>query len=128
VSFAREGCCSIVIADISTKGLEETAFTIASTSSGAAKVIQIKTDVSLVEDVTALLAETKQEFGRVDYAVNAAGILSMSARSHETSIEDFDRILAIDYKGCWLCSREEIKHMLDQEPLETHDGRPGNRG
>jgi len=43
-------------------------------------------------------------------------------------VEDFDRINSVNYRGCWLSSRAEIKQMLKQEPLPTHDGRPGNRG
>lgn len=43
-------------------------------------------------------------------------------------MEDFDRINSVNYRGCWLSSRAEIKQMLKQEPLPTHDGRPGNRG
>lgn len=67
-------------------------------------------------------------FGRVDYAVNAAGVLGASKRSHEMSVEEFDNVLNVDYRGCWLCSREELKYMVGQEPLPSHDGRLGNRG
>ena len=127
VSFASEGCRRIVVADLSIEGLEKTASLIASTSTET-QVVQVVIDVSQPGDVSGLLQKAVETFGRVDYAVNAAGILSMDHRSHETSVESFDRVLAVDYKGSWLCSREEIKHMLGQEPLETHDGRTGNRG
>jgi len=56
------------------------------------------------------------------------GVLSNNERSDATSPEEFDRINGINYRGCWLCSRAEIKQMLKQEPLATHDGRKGNRG
>lgn len=56
------------------------------------------------------------------------GILSNNLKSHETSLRDFERINAVNYRGCWLSSRAEITQMLKQEPLPTHDGRPGNRG
>lgn len=56
------------------------------------------------------------------------GILSNNQKSHETSPADFDRINGVNYRGCWLTSRAEITQMLQQEPLATHDGRPGNRG
>jgi len=55
-------------------------------------------------------------------------VLSNNERSDATSPEEFDRINGINYRGCWLCSRAEIKQMLKQEPLATHDGRKGNRG
>lgn len=56
------------------------------------------------------------------------GVLSNNERSSETTLEEFDRINSINYRGCWLCSRAEITQMLKQEPLPTHDGRLGNRG
>lgn len=57
-----------------------------------------------------------------------AGTLSRNTKSHETAPEEFDRINGINYRGCWLASRAQLSQMLMQDPLETHDGRPGNRG
>jgi NAD(P)-dependent dehydrogenase (short-subunit alcohol dehydrogenase family) len=56
------------------------------------------------------------------------GVLSNNKRSDETSPAEFDHINSINYRGCWLSSRAAIKQMLTQEPLSTHDGRPGSRG
>jgi len=50
------------------------------------------------------------------------------APSHELSPEDFDMVTSINYRGYWLSARAEITRILKQEPLPTHDGRPGNRG
>jgi NAD(P)-dependent dehydrogenase (short-subunit alcohol dehydrogenase family) len=55
-------------------------------------------------------------------------VLSNNKRSDETTLEEFDHINAINYRGGWLSSRAAIKQMLTQEPLPTHDGRPGTRG
>ncbi len=44
------------------------------------------------------------------------------------TVEEFDFVNGINYRGVWLCSRAEIRQMLKQEPLPTHDGRPGSRG
>ena len=49
-------------------------------------------------------------------------------RSHESTIEEFDLINNVNYRGCWLSSRAAIRQMLKQEPLPTHDDRPGSRG
>jgi len=43
-------------------------------------------------------------------------------------LEEFDQIVNVDYRGSWLCSREELKIMVNQEPLPTTNGRQGNRG
>ena len=36
--------------------------------------------------------------------------------------------MGTNLRGLWICSREVLKHMMAQEPLPTHDGRPGCRG
>lgn len=50
------------------------------------------------------------------------------APSHKLDVADFDDVTTINYRGLWIAQRAEISHMLKQEPLATHDGRPGNRG
>ena len=62
-----------------------------------------------------------ERFGRVDYCVNCAGILSNNENSTETSIEEFGRINNVNYSGCWLTSRAELGTMLKQEPLPSYD-------
>lgn len=125
--FAREGCLRITIADLNQAGLQETYDQIKSAFQQV-EILSCVVDVSKADDVARMLDKTIAKFGRVDYAVNAAGVLGGARRSHEMSIEEFDLITQVDYRGCWLCSREELKHMVKQEPLLTHDGRPGNRG
>ncbi|RMY87749.1 hypothetical protein D0861_05182 [Hortaea werneckii] len=122
VSFAKEGCPQIVIADRNVNGLNETHSSVQEAAPNCS-VLSVQTDVSDQDSVQALINKAVETFGRLDYVCNSAGI-----RSHETSLEEFDRINNINYKGCWLCSRAEIRQMLKQEPLPTHDGRPGNRG
>jgi NAD(P)-dependent dehydrogenase (short-subunit alcohol dehydrogenase family) len=70
-----------------------------------------------------------QRFGRVDYAVNCAGVIGKSLRSSETSLEEFDRVNNINYRGCWLSSRAELRQMATQSALASHDpDRPPQRG
>lgn len=75
-------------------------------------------DESFVES---LVDEVCQRWGRLDYAVNCAGVLGSGQRSTDTSTEDFDRINGVNYRGCWLCSRAELKQMVKQDPLPSHD-------
>lgn len=56
------------------------------------------------------------------------GIFGPEAVSTEMTVSDFDNIAAVNYRGVWLCAREEAKYMKDQTPLPTHDGRKGYRG
>jgi NAD(P)-dependent dehydrogenase (short-subunit alcohol dehydrogenase family) len=49
--------------------------------------------------------------------------------STSTSLDDFDKINNVNYRGCWLTSRAELKVMVEQEPLASHDSkRPPQRG
>ncbi len=50
------------------------------------------------------------------------------APSHLLTTKEFDQITNTNYRGLWLTSRAELKQMMRQDPLQTHDGRPGNRG
>lgn len=56
------------------------------------------------------------------------GIQGPPKRSTEFEVEEFDSINSVNYRGLWLCSRAQLTQMLTQEPLHTHDRRPGNRG
>ena len=75
------------------------------------------------------ISKVAKAFGRVDYAVNCAGVLGVPMRSTETSLAEFDRLNNINYRGCWLSSRAQLKQMLAQDSLPNHDPtRPAQRG
>lgn len=67
-----------------------------------------RADVTRAADVEALLASVE----RLDVAVNAAGVEGMIARIADATEEDFDRVVAVNLKGVWLCLREEVRAML----------------
>ena len=73
-------------------------------------------DVSNEKSVEAMVATVVNSFGRLDGAVNAAGIEGTRARLHETSSANFDRVLGVNLKGVFLCMRAEIAQMLKQPP------------
>ncbi|KAF4339924.1 3-oxoacyl- reductase [Fusarium beomiforme] len=127
LSFAREGCKKIVIVDRDAGKLNDTKNIIAGAADDV-QVIDVPTDISKEEDIENLYNKAIETFGRIDYVVNGAGVLSNNKRSHESSIEEFDMINNVNYRGCWLSSRAAIQRMLKQDPLPTHDGRPGCRG
>ncbi|EKG10938.1 Short-chain dehydrogenase/reductase SDR [Macrophomina phaseolina MS6] len=86
-------------------------------------------DISDGNFVETFMRKVVQQFGRIDYCVNCAGILSKNESSTEMTIEDFDKVNSVNYRGCWLTSRAQLKAMLDQDPLPSHDGaRPQQRG
>ena len=73
--------------------------------------------------------EVHANFGRIDYAVNVAGVVGNNQSTTETSTEDFDKINSVNYRGVFLCTREALKYMKEQEPLPSHDSsRSAQRG
>lgn len=79
----------------------------------AGENLAVAADVSSETDVKALFAEVLGRWDRLDILVNNAGIL-MSSPSHLLAAADFDRILGVNLRGAFLCSREAIAHFLDR--------------
>jgi NAD(P)-dependent dehydrogenase (short-subunit alcohol dehydrogenase family) len=74
--------------------------------------LSIVVDVAEPPSVEAMAARVRDACGRVDILINNAGIATNPARVHETSIEDWDRLMAINLRGTFLCSRAIIPLML----------------
>jgi NAD(P)-dependent dehydrogenase (short-subunit alcohol dehydrogenase family) len=72
----------------------------------------IAADVSMPKQVEAMVAKTVEVYGRLDGAFNNAGIEGKMADTVEYPEETFDRIMAINLKGVWLCMRAELPQML----------------
>jgi glucose 1-dehydrogenase len=68
-------------------------------------------DVSEEEDVLAMVDSAVDSLGGVDVLVNNAGI-QLSRPSHELTAADFDKVIAVNLRGSFLCAREAIKHFL----------------
>src|SRR3954452_7997357 len=71
-------------------------------------------DVSDEADVVRMVAEAIEGLGGLDIVVNNAGI-QISRPSHELSSADFDRVLAVNLRGSFLCARQAIRHFLAEE-------------
>jgi len=71
-------------------------------------------DVSNEDDVVRMVAEAAEGLGGLDILVNNAGI-QISRPSHELSSADFDRVLAVNLRGSFMCAREAIKQYLADE-------------
>ncbi|SPO00795.1 related to dehydrogenase [Cephalotrichum gorgonifer] len=124
ISFAREGCSRIAILDRNEEALAETARECLELNPGAT-VLRERYEAQSEDEVQRAVDAVHGRFGRIDYAVNCAGPLEPSV---ELPISEFDMVTSINYRGLWLASRAVLGHMVFQDPLLTHDGRPGNRG
>lgn len=67
-------------------------------------------DVSVPGDVARFVDTAVEKFGRLDGAFNCAA-MTQSGKLDAVSEEDFDRIMAVNVKGTWLCVREEVRIM-----------------
>jgi NAD(P)-dependent dehydrogenase (short-subunit alcohol dehydrogenase family) len=74
----------------------------------------VRTDASKASEVDMLVQRTVAQFGRLDVAFNNAGIEGARAAITRQSEEDFDRTIATNLKGVWLCLKYEIQQMLKQ--------------
>jgi glucose 1-dehydrogenase len=79
--------------------------------------VLVQGDVSREEDVRQMVDKAVTELGGLDVLVNNAGI-QISRHSDELSSEDFDKVLAVNLRGAFLCAREAIRHFLSE-------GKPG---
>ncbi len=75
------------------------------------KDLVVHADVSDEDQVKAMFAKAIETLGTLDVLVNNAGIQTASP-SHETDAADFDRILAVNLRGPFLCAREALRHFL----------------
>jgi glucose 1-dehydrogenase len=76
------------------------------------KDVLVQGDVSKEADVEQMMADAVEQLGGIDVLVNNAGI-QISRPSHELSAADFDKVLAVNLRGSFLCAREAIKRFLD---------------
>jgi NAD(P)-dependent dehydrogenase (short-subunit alcohol dehydrogenase family) len=79
-----------------------------------AECLFVRSDVSVEADVRALVQKTIATYGKLDCAFNNAGIQGSMNPLHEQSVEDFDKLMAINVRGLFLCMKYQIQQMLTQ--------------
>jgi NAD(P)-dependent dehydrogenase (short-subunit alcohol dehydrogenase family) len=107
-AFAAKGAWVVVAA----RRQDELASLVSEIEARGGKATAIKTDVSASKDVERLVAHAIETFGRLDYAVNNAGIEGQFSGITDLSEEDWDRVLDINLKGTFLCLKYEARAML----------------
>jgi NAD(P)-dependent dehydrogenase (short-subunit alcohol dehydrogenase family) len=110
VLFANHGA-KLAIADINLNGGQETVQLI---SDAGGEAFFVQADVSQAAQVENMVNEVVGRYGRLDIAFNNAGIDGAPVRTIDVSEEEYDRIMAVNAKGVWLCLKYEIQQMLRQ--------------
>ena len=108
LAFAREGA-KVVVSDVTVEGGEETVRLVKQAGGDA---IFVKADVSNPADVEALVNKAVQTYGRLDCAHNNAGVPGPNKAIPDITQESWDRVIAINLTGVWLCMKFEIAQML----------------
>ncbi|MEU6241433.1 glucose 1-dehydrogenase [Streptomyces sp. NPDC047024] len=109
--FAAQGA-GVVIADIDEEGGKATAAAIVE-DGGEARFV--RADVTSAADLDAAVRATVDAYGRLDIAVNNAGIEEQGGSPlHELTEETWDKLISVNLKGVWLSMKAEIAQMLAQ--------------
>lgn len=110
LAFAREGA-NVVVADIAEEGNRETADLI---EERGGRALAVTCDLRESEDVQAALDAAVEEFGRLDFACNNAGVEQGPEKTAELDEAEWDRIVDTDLRGVFLSMKYEIPLILEQ--------------
>ena len=108
--FAKEGA-RVMVTDVEADGAGQTAAMIREAGGDASF---LKTDVGEPDQVGAMVKAVIDTYGRLDCAVNNAGIEGSIANLAECSLDNFDRIIRTNLRGTFLCMKYELPEMMRQ--------------
>jgi NAD(P)-dependent dehydrogenase (short-subunit alcohol dehydrogenase family) len=108
--FASEGA-AVTVTGTSREQLEAAAAEIVAAGGRSLAVVA---DVASEPAVASMVAATVRAFGRLDILVNNAGIAGPTAPVAEAACEDWERTLAVNLTGAFLCSKLAIPHLIAQ--------------
>ncbi len=109
-TFAREGA-SVALVDIN---LAEATRVCAEIEAAGGKALVLQTDVTDAAAVANMVKTVVGRFGTVDILVNAAGGFTKFAPITEITEEDWDRVIKLNLKSAFLCTREAVKVMMEK--------------
>ncbi|KLO94354.1 Uncharacterized protein LW93_11920 [Fusarium fujikuroi] len=118
--LAREGAAGIALADLVQENMQSVQAEVeAAATNDKFSCITIAVDVSDPLSVKAMVKATVEAFGRLDYAVNSAGV-AFKSLGVDTETEDWDRVIGANLTGTFNSMKEEARQMLRQEPLDLN--------
>ena len=124
-ALAKHGVRQLALCDIRPEGLKTTSDELKKRHPDV-ETIHIEMDTSKEDAVNAAVDETVKRFGRLDIAINNAGIGGKQKQTVDQEFKDWQRVMDVNINGVWLCQRAQIRQMLKQEPIMPLPR--GNRG
>lgn len=113
-SLAQRGIDKLALADISLANLDQTVSELGQKHPGV-ELLPLHVDVASESSIEAAISKTVEVFGRIDIAVNNAGIAGPRGLSPDVSSNDWKRLMDVNLHGVWMCGKAEIREMLKQE-------------
>jgi NAD(P)-dependent dehydrogenase (short-subunit alcohol dehydrogenase family) len=115
LAFAREGA-RVAVADVRPESAAET---VARVNAAGGQALSLAGEVTSDAEVAAMIAAVVGAYGRLDCAFNNAGIAgwhvdAAGQKTAEWSEAAFDRMIAVNLKGVWLCMKHELQQMQSQ--------------
>jgi NAD(P)-dependent dehydrogenase (short-subunit alcohol dehydrogenase family) len=107
IHLAKEGA-KVAVTDILDKEGQDVTDQIQK-SGGTAKFWHL--DVSNEKEIQKVFADIQKTFGKIDILVNNAGIAGVSKPTHEITEEEWDRVMAVNVKGVFFCTKHVIPYM-----------------
>ncbi len=111
LAFAQQGA-QVVLSDIHQGNLTAVQEEIQKLG---AEVLAVPTDVSDFYQVKSLMEQSVAKFGKIDIALNNAGIGGQRERTSKFSLESWDKVIAVNQSGVFYCMREELRFMEQQQ-------------
>jgi NAD(P)-dependent dehydrogenase (short-subunit alcohol dehydrogenase family) len=108
IALARDGA-KVVIGDIDVAGCENT---VAAIEDQGGEAIYLRADMTKSADIQSLVMKAVSEYGGLDCAFNNAGLVGSVAGIVDTTEEEWNRVVATNLTGVWLCMKYEIPEML----------------
>ncbi len=109
-AFAHEGA-DVAVVDVASE--DQAAPVLETIRQSGRKALYVHTDVANEQHVRTMVETVQSTFGHTDILVNNAGIFTQ-ALVEKLSVEDWDRVLAVNLRGTFLCTRFVLPSMLNQ--------------
>lgn len=112
--LAQNGIKNLSLLDINTSTLESTRDEL----QGQYPTIQtltLQTDVVNESSVATAIQKTTEKYGRIDIAINSAGISGNPCPTPELPLGEWKRVIDVNQTGVWMCQKALIQQMLKQE-------------